>query len=156
MNLPLELIIKIFEFLPSEVIFKLWCTGRELHGIKSIYINKILPHVRFKTILKLEKLQKSLYVQIDDGGILKNYGIVGCTVKITTSVIMLDLGFAHIYMPTFFNYSVFKYGYIIVAVQWINDDLKRRNGYILQKAEFKTCYLIFALLKLKISTKILS
>lgn len=151
MKLPLELIIKIFEFLPSKVIFKLWCTGRELHGIRSIYIDKILPYIRFKTILKLEKLQTDLYVQIDDGGILKNHGIVGCTVsKLGGDIIMLDLGFAHIYIPSLSNFP-----HIIVAVKWFKDDLKRTNGYILQKAEFTTCYLIFALLKLKIS-KILS
>lgn len=156
MNLPLELIIKIFEFLPSKVIFKLWCTGRELHGIRSIYIDIILPYIRFKTILKFEKLQTDLYVQIDDGGILKNHGIIGCTVsKLGGDIIMLDLGFAHIYIPSLSNFCIFKYKYIIVAVKWFKDDLNRTNGYILQKAEFTTCYLIFALLKLKIS-KILS
>lgn len=30
-RLPHELFVKICKFLPSEVIFKLWCTGRELH-----------------------------------------------------------------------------------------------------------------------------
>lgn len=146
--LPPELIIKIVEFLPDEVIFNLWCTGRELHNIRNIYIYKILPYIRFKTIVKLEKLQTDLYIQID-GGLLNNYGIVKCTVKKSINII-LDLGFARIHMPTEFSFWFFKYKNIITVIEWINDDLKRRNGYILQKAEFTSCYLFFTLLKLKI------
>jgi len=140
--LPPELFVKIVEFLPDEVIFNLWCTGRELHGIKSIYIEKILPHVRFQTFIKLENMQKDFYVQIDDGGILKNYGIVGCTVKKRGMSVMLNIGFAYIYI--WFD------KHILVTVIWVKDDFNRKSGYILQKAEFTTCYLFFTLLKLKI------
>lgn len=153
--LPFELFIKIVEFLPDDVIFKLYQTGRELHGIRSIYIEKILPHIKKTSLLKLENYQKSFYIEIDDGGILKEYGITECDMEIINGVVILKLDFIFFYIPTYPVYlNVLKSKSIIVSSLLIPyDGNLYKTGYILEKIEFTTRYYFFSLLKLKLSKK---
>lgn len=151
--LPPELFVKIVEFLPDEVIFNLWCTGRELHGIKSIYIQKILPYIKKTTLLKLENYQKSFYIEIDDGGPLKDFGIIKCNLNIVDDgkdkAMIFKFDNVVLCIPTYYGQSI-----VVTASFCSNDgDIVYHNGYYLEKIEFTTCYYFFSFLKLKLSNK---
>lgn len=163
MNLPLELIIKIFEFLPSKVIFKLWCTGRELHGIRSIYIDIILPYIKKTTLLKLENYQKSFYIEIDDKGPLKEYGIIKCDLNIVDTsegkAMIFKFDNVVLAIPTYtcfcdLSQITDRKSIVVIASFCLNDgDIVYHNGYYLEKIEFTTRYYFFSFLKLKLSNK---
>jgi len=160
MNLPPELFVKIVEFLPDEVIFNLWCTGRELHGIKSIYIQKILPYIKKTSLLKLKNYQKSFYIEIDDGGPLKEYGIINCRLNIINETIILNLDNNNFVFPKypFCALHVFKLDQsIVVTASFFSDNyvlLYKKGYYCLEKIEFTTRYYFFSLLKLKLKQSV--
>ena len=76
---PFEVFVRIVDFLPDSVVYALWCSGRELHSLRELYNERILPFGRVAQWHKLciwrrELLTKNaqIAVSIKDGAFLES------------------------------------------------------------------------------------
>lgn len=170
MRVPLDVFGLICEYLPDEVVFNLWNTGRELHNkikFRRIYIGKILPFLRMVTMSKLDIYFKNLYlkncnffyVEIDDGWILKSFGVMKCKWSLhylnIKNKIFTNMTFncGQMMLDSLSEYLQDEESSITLYMFWSNDNLHRTDTFVLEKVEYLSYLCVFPLLKLTIKKR---
>lgn len=147
MRVPLDVFGLICEYLPNEVVFNLWNTGRELHDkikFRKIYIGKILPFLRMATMSKLDIYLKNcrpFYVEIDDSGILKSFGIMECKWSLKEKIFIMSFTCGQLIINSPSNGNSIK-----LDMYWSIGE----HQFVLEKVEYFKYCLVFPLLKLTI------